>query len=1021
VSKQRRRANRQAIGVGLAATAAVLLIYAVGGLDWLEFKTLDLRFLYANSIPDHGGLVCIDIDDAALDIVGRWPWPRDVQAGIISILAELGVKTLLVDITLGEAEPLRTILPRQADIAYDLRDLLKGYQTAATAALPDQALRTAMEDVGRVYLATDYAAGDERAVRQLRGGESGEDWQKFLESDDFRAVLEALQKGDEKEAERLAAGIPARRLKADGPAWNPRLWARLVAAFEGDLTLADETLAGRLADANRKAALQACEGCRELAFRRRVRGWLDAEPQRWATPSVEIAKLYDPLEQALIAGSPRYRETLAQALREVLNAHATTAATLVPLARVSAAAPVVDAISPVYFVQARAARRCGFVVFDPDEDGIMRRTRLLVQHEGRVLGQLAFDVALDEWGTGAADVSGEPGWLVVAGQAGAKPLRIQLDAEGRTLVPWVAQRDWSRQFGDHVPIGAVWQVFDRRQSIAHNRGIVLERLRALPLVDGLDPNQYCEDLATYLNLEQRVREARYWGNRQAIREAEGLLAQAEQFLTESGAALRAALAGVSTRPATNATGADAEAARARLAQLREVEQALAANDEYKAEIKTTLDRLRKRIEGKIGLLGYTATALADMTPVPTHARAPGVMAHANLLNGLLGGRMVYWAPVWLNAALAALLGVLATLMSVRYGPRVAAGIGVLAIGYIALAGWLAFYVWTYWVALTPAVGALLASNIFVLVHRYLFLEREKRQLTTALGQYTSATLARKMAEDAELCRRAEMREVTAVFTDLEGFTTISEEIGAERTQHVLNVALGRLSDVMLYHEGMINKFIGDGIFAFWNPVIYPQPDHARRACESAVDLMAAMRELGEEQRQAGGDEVFGRLVLRIGVATGHAVVGPCGSEKKYDYTCIGDSVNVASRLESANKFYGTHVLISGATHGQAGEGFVVRALGGVQVKGKTQAVPIYELLGRTGDMPEEQLRYAERFGAAVVAFQERAWKQALAAFEACRGEQPDDLAAVRYMEAVQQYLAVPPADDWNGALELTEK
>ena len=198
MSKQRRRANRQAIGVGLAATAAVLLIYAVGGLDWLEFKTLDLRFLYANSIPDHGGLVCIDIDDAALDIVGRWPWPRDVQAGIISILAELGVKTLLVDITLGEAEPLRTILPRQADIAYDLRDLLKGYQTAATAALPDQALRTAMEDVGRVYLATDYAAGDERAVRQLRGGESGEDWQKFLESDDFRAVLEALQKGDEK-------------------------------------------------------------------------------------------------------------------------------------------------------------------------------------------------------------------------------------------------------------------------------------------------------------------------------------------------------------------------------------------------------------------------------------------------------------------------------------------------------------------------------------------------------------------------------------------------------------------------------------------------------------------------------------------------------------------------------------------------------------------------------------------------------------------------------------------------------
>ncbi len=1021
MSKQRRRANRQAIGVGLAATAAVLLIYAVGGLDWLELKTLDLRFLYANSIPDHGDLVCIDIDDAALDIVGRWPWPRDVQAGIISILAELGVKTLLVDITLGEAEPLRTILPRQADIAYDLRDLLRGYQAATAAALPDQELRAAMEDVGRVYLATDYAAGGAPSLRRRQSGESGEDWRKFLESDDFRAVLAALGSGRDGEAERLAASIPPRRLKADGPRWNPLLWARLVAAFEADLTLADEALAEQLTGGDRKSVLLAGDGCRELAFRRRVRAWLDAEPQRWATPSVEIAKLYDPLERVLIPDAPRHRELLAQALREVLSAHATASNTFMPLAQVTTAAPPVDAISPVYFVQARAARRCGFVVFEPDEDGIMRGTRLLVQHDGRVLGQLAFDVAFDELGIRAEDVHGEPGWLVLGGPAGTKPLRIQLDVEGRTLVPWIARRDWTGQFGDHVPVGAVWQVFDRRQSVAHNRGIVLERLRALPPTDGLDPNQYCEDLATYLSLEQRVRAARYWGDRQAIRDADALLTQAEQLLAESGSALRAGLEGAIARLSPTSAGAEADAARARAAVLREVAQALAANDEYKAEIKTTLDRLRKRVQGKIGLLGYTATALADMTPVPTHARAPGVMAHANLLNGLLGGRMVYWAPTSLNVALAALLGLLATLMSVRYGPRVAAGIGVLAIGYVALAGWLAFYVWTYWIALTPAVGALLASNIFVLVHRYLFLEREKRQLTTALGQYTSATLARKMAEDAELCRRAEMREVTAVFTDLEGFTTLSERIGAQRTQHVLNVALGRFSDVMLHHEAMVNKFIGDGIFAFWNPVIYPQPDHARRACESAVDLIVALRELTAEQRLAGGDEAFGQLVLRIGVATGNAIVGPCGSEKKYDYTCIGDSVNVAARLESANKFYGTHVLVSGATRAQAGDGFIVRSLGGVQVKGKTQAVPIYELLGRIGAVPEERLRYATRFAAAVVAFQQRAWQQALAEFEACRGERPDDLAALRYLEAVQQYLAAPPAEDWNGALELTEK
>jgi adenylate cyclase len=238
---------------------------------------------------------------------------------------------------------------------------------------------------------------------------------------------------------------------------------------------------------------------------------------------------------------------------------------------------------------------------------------------------------------------------------------------------------------------------------------------------------------------------------------------------------------------------------------------------------------------------------------------------------------------------------------------------------------------------------------------------------------------------------------------------------------VLNISLGCFCDVMLRYEGMINKFIGDGIFAFWNPVIYPQADHARRACETAVDLQAALRALIAEQHGAHGDEVFGELVLRIGVATGNAVVGPCGSEQKYDYTCIGDSVNVAARLESANKFYGTHILISGPTYAQAGDGFVVRALGGVRVKGKTQTVPIYELLGRTGDVADDLVCYAERFGVAVTAFQERAWDAALAAFQGCLGERPDDLAAQQYVEAVRRYGQQPPPEDWSGALELTEK
>ena len=276
-----------------------------------------------------------------------------------------------------------------------------------------------------------------------------------------------------------------------------------------------------------------------------------------------------------------------------------------------------------------------------------------------------------------------------------------------------------------------------------------------------------------------------------------------------------------------------------------------------------------------------------------------------------------------------------------------------------------------------------------------------------------------MAEDAELCKRAESREVTSVFTDLAGFTSLSESIGAERTQHVLNVSLGHFSNVIIRHEGMINKFIGDGIFAFWNPVIYPQPDHARRACETAIDLQTALRTMHDDPRAS--DEAFAHLVLRVGIASGNAIVGPCGSEQKFDYTCIGDSVNVAARLESANKFYGTRILISGVTLDQAGDDFVVRPLGGVQVKGKTRAVPIYELLGRKGDVSDDLLSYVDRFGRAVTAFQKRNWPEALTAFESCLQIRPDDLAARHYADAVRRFQTTPPPNDWNEALELTEK
>ncbi len=1007
MSTPQARANRQSLFVGLTATLVVLAVYVGGGLDWLELKTLDLRFVYANSITEHSDIVCIDIDDAAIDMVGRWPWPRDVQAALISILAEVGVRSLLVDLTLTEAEVIRTIEPRQADIAYNPLDL-----TLANAVLayPDLEISHAMADFGPVYLAMDYP--------------TGKAWRTVLRSDAFEELLGALEAGETGRAMLLAGELPSRQpYMKSGWVWAPLVWARMIDALESDLLLDIDALAARIGAEHRDTIKKTIETCRDVALFRRIHNWLADEPAWWNVSATKVHELHARLDAELVGNDPRFAEALAVALREVLSYAATTSAGIFPRGRVQSAARPVDLIAPVYFLHARAARRCGFVAFDPDpEDGIMRRTRLLVQHHGRVIPQLALAVVFDELGLSPYHADAIPGRLLIGVEGEEGLLSVQLDEEGRVLVPWLPQRDWTRQFGEHVPIGAVYQVFHRRQNIAENNKETVKLLSTL-LDQGLltELRQYRDDLRDVLRLQGELREVRYRGDEESVELKRQGIAAYQEYLAAGEVALRAAL----RRDHEAAAGIGQPDPETGLVEhrglLRELELRCAAIDADRAEIDETWHRLRGRVAGKIGLIGYTATALADMTPIPTHPRAPGVVAHANLLNGLLSGQTVRWAPTWLNTLAAGVLGLLATIMSVRWGPRMGAGAAVILIGYLGVAGGLAFYTSRYWIALTPAAFALVGSYVTVLAYRYLFLERERRQIATALSQYTSATLARQMAENAELCKRAEMREVTAIFTDLANFTTISERIGAERTQRVLNVSLGCFSDVMLRYEAMINKFIGDGIFAFWNPVIYPQPDHARRACETAVDLMVALRELVAEQRQSGGDEVFGELKLRVGVATGTAVVGPCGSEQKYDYTCIGDSVNVAARLESANKFYGTRILISGVTLEQAGDGFEVRPLGNVQVKGKTRGVPIFQLLGRSGQVRGVLLQYAEQFATAVEAFQQRDWKQAAAAFARCAEQRPEDLAARRYAEAVQQLMSQPPGDDWNGALELTEK
>jgi class 3 adenylate cyclase len=1010
--------------IGVLATAGVVWAYLSGGLDGAEQRTLDWRFRspLTNSVPFSEQLVSIDIDDGALALVGRWPWPRDLQAALVSVPARCGAKALVVDIDWSERETPRLPLPDDADLVGLAPEELA---SAASATLePDLELRAAIAAGMPVFPAFANYHDD-----------------RLEESPAFEAAVRKALAGDLRGAAAALNGRPKGRGDGRKDELSAVERARLAAAFFEQPGM-DERAAAANLNLPVQATADAALACRLAAMRLRLADWQRATPDAAEWPVEEqLAAFY-----ATLTGGGDYfdgsrsllKEAAALCLRADLSYRRTMRPPMLPDALARAAGAAVDGLRPVYFLIAERAARPGFVNFQPDADGVVRRESLVETHGANQTLQLAVAAACHLLGIEKIERAEPPVDEARGGKArrvrrvllepaDSAPRRIQLDARRRTVVPWTTAARMHAKPEQYLPAAKLVELVRIERDMAGNEGLRRRLLAELAAMPSLAAHAEIAAIAAGLDkLERDIRHAHL----ELRRETESLLR--EQFVEYARRLDRQAARLVadakrqaaSAPVALTADGEGGEAAEADFADvsaiLATLERAARANEALRRDHSDLITELTRRLRGKVCVLGYTASALADMKPTPLSGSMPGVRAHLNLLNGLLVNRLVSWAEPWQNALVTGALGVVMTAVAAARRRLALVTLALLAAGLLGAAAWL-FRAHTYWLAVVPGLAAIFTAYVLIALYQFSFADREKRALTKALGQYTSATLAKRMAEQPELCRRAETREVSAMFTDLAGFTTISERIGAERTQRVLNVSLGRFTDVMLQHEAMVNKFIGDGIFSFWNPVIYPQADHAERACRTAIELFDALRAMAEEARRSQGDETFAQLSLRVGVATGPAVVGPCGSEQKYDYTCIGDSVNLAARLEGANKVFGTRILVNDRTRELAGRAFAFRGLGRVQVKGKLAGVPIYEVIGYAAGLPADDRAYAERFEAAVKSFQERDFAKARGEFEALAAQRPADLACAVYLSAIEKLLREPPGDAWSGAIELTEK
>ena len=316
-------------------------------------------------------------------------------------------------------------------------------------------------------------------------------------------------------------------------------------------------------------------------------------------------------------------------------------------------------------------------------------------------------------------------------------------------------------------------------------------------------------------------------------------------------------------------------------------------------------------------------------------------------------------------------------------------------------------------------GTLVANVGFVAVYRALVEEKEKRRVRGAFQQYLSPEVIRRLLENPDLVKPRKT-EITVMFTDVRGFTTISEKLDAQELAALLNEYLTEMTQIVFRHNGTLDKYIGDAVMAFWGAP-FEEPGHATKGCHAALEMIARLKEMQNKWRAEG------RPVLDIGVglSTGVASVGNMGSALRYGYTALGDTVNLSARLEGLNKEYGSHILLSETAYAEVEDPLLVfRELDLIRVKGKLQPITLYELMGSrgapAGDLPglEEHL---ELFALGRGCYRKRHWQDAQIVFEQILERWPEDGPARMYVNRCREYYVAGPEQDWDGVYVMTHK
>lgn len=660
--------------------------------------------------------------------------------------------------------------------------------------------------------------------------------------------------------------------------------------------------------------------------------------------------------------------------------------------------PTVRTISPPIPLLMQSGKLFGFVNRYTDPDGVIRKVQLVVQFQKRLYFNLSVVMLAEIFRVPLSAIEVIPGRALVFRNAldplsqQKRDVTVPIDANGMLYVNWAQPGPREKSF------------------------------TLMPFFALLEYSKYAPGVHDYFDaMELRMGDTR---RSDLIGELEAVIAALDsekhsvkrQALIARRRTLRAEIRKEKERylqPLLDEIANTEKELALRPDPLRAEELEIMRDDANQIRLVTMVEDL----EDKICLTGLTATGSHDIGVIPLHNEYPRVGSYHNTVNTILQADYIWRAPWVLNMALMLLVAVGIGIFARKAKPKSSIILAVGTLAAINAAAIMLFALGGVWVDQLGLNLAVVVPSFILISINFLDTESQRRFIKNAFSRYLAAEVIEDILKNpSALTLGGESREISIFFSDVAGFSALSEKLTPAELVAFLNEYLSEMTDIILSQRGTIDKYEGDAIIAFYGAP-HTVPDHPLKACLAAIEMKQRLHEMRDRWRAEGKPDI----TMRLGINTGLAVVGNMGSRNRMDYTAMGNSVNLASRLEGANKFYSTSAMISGDTYARVSDQVECRELDIIRVVNIDKPVRIYELMGNKGALPGRVYDMMTEYYRGLELFRTKDWAAAKSAFEKALTVLPDDGPSRTYVERCTEYQQNPPRDNWDGVYVLKSK